>query len=304
MFSESEYRSTVRRAMDGLGTLTEQRARAIFRAVRDMRGELEDLMRSAAADADTWELAQLQQTKLGLDALAARTATRLSAEMVAHASDAAEVGYAMQPEALRGARITVGFGEPDTRQVDLATQYSASLIRSVTQRAVEDIDHALLRSVIARDRPAETMRRIGDILATEPGREGMGSLASQAERVLRTEGLTITNLANYTRMLEAAERFPGAGKVWLHGGGGRTPRPYHRDVLNGKVLSMAEDFIVRDGGYTTKAFGPQDPRLPPASRVNCTCTLALVLPDFDSWPATIIKARGLQGKLRAAWGKT
>lgn len=292
--------------MRELGEMSDRRARLMFQVIGDMRSQLEAQIRDAVIGADVWELQHLERVRAGFDALSRRTADRLAAEMAEHGSRAARVGFGMQPEALKRAGISIGFGEPDVRQVDLATGLSADLIRSISAQARADINQAMLRSVIAQDRPAETLRAISNILSTQPDRVTgkMGSLPMQAERIMRTEGLTIANLANYTQMTDTASRFRGAMKVWIHGGGGRNPRPYHRDVLNGQVIPMDKDFVVRDGNHVTKAFGPQAPNLPAASRINCTCTLGLVLPDFGSWTTSVLRAKATQAKLRAAWGET
>jgi SPP1 gp7 family putative phage head morphogenesis protein len=56
---------------------------------------------------------------------------------------------------------------------------------------------------------------------------------------------------------------------WVHSGGGKTPRPYHRDVLNGKTFKISEPPII-DQNTGERGL--------PGQAINCRCTMIPSIP--------------------------
>jgi len=129
---------------------------------------------------------------------------------------------------------------------------------------------------------------IGEVLSKEGRPTGVfGTLATQTERVHRTETHALYEVAGKARTRQIAEQSPWViQEVWITILDNRT-RDSHRD-MNGATITVGESFnfgagptwskvsheqAQRDGGTIGLAvMGPHDAILPAEEAVNCRCT--------------------------------
>jgi hypothetical protein len=303
---EQAFDSEMDAARRAIYTANTERKAEVLGVLRDTRAEVEREIarhvsgRSRLVPAD---LAQMQQT---VDVAIVTMERRLQHSMAGHLAKMMHLGGNAIPKALgsHGA-MTVALPGIDTTQLELMMANSHRLVGGLSTLGRDKLRDIMVRSTLAQRTPWEIQGEIGSLLK-EGGRGGPpGKLAYEAERIYRSEGMRVANAANYARMEQTASMVPGARKRWIHGGGGKDPREGHV-ALNDLVIPMDQDFIIKGkGGKVWKAYGPHDPGLPPGEVINCTCTMALVLPGFRLFDATHAteKQRGVRRSiLQREWG--
>jgi len=142
-----------------------------------------------------------------------------------------------------------------TREVIKAgTQQSTSLIKSISEEYLEEVQEALMRSIASpKGSYTSTVKAIDEMLQ---GRF----------RVYKNKAKNITldqTRKAYNSITDARMRSVGVSKYrWRHAGGSQEPRAYHRDVLNGQVFSLDDPPII---DQSTGERGH------PGDAINCKC---------------------------------
>ncbi len=161
----------------------------------------------------------------------------------------------------------------------LVQQYlTVNRIAGVTEEMKALIRSEVLGGIYLEKSPLEVMSNITNIIGIKdmPGYRSIGTtgISAKAERIMRTETISIFNSAKWWNEQETAARFPDLAHVWLATGDFRT-RPEHL-AAHGQVQPVDEPFTV--GGE--QARFPGDPSLSPWNRINCRCTAA---PYREDW---------------------
>lgn len=132
---------------------------------------------------------------------------------------------------------------------------NVSLIKSIPQEYMTKVQGAVLRSITAGNGLADLQPFFED-------QEGITS--RRAATIARDQTHKAYGGLNKGRMEAVGiQEFE-----WVHSGGGLHPRPYHLDVLNGRVFSFAAlPVIDQDTGE----------RGIPGQLINCKCTMTPVI---------------------------
>ncbi|MBK6639692.1 MAG: hypothetical protein IPH08_03675 [Rhodocyclaceae bacterium] len=251
----------------------------------ELRDELERIILRHGST--SVQAAHIRELLDATDLVTARLNARLRQGIEQHVRGMMGMGAERLPAELSAAGLRIELPGLDPLHVQFAQQYSMSLVQGVSASARQQLHGVMFRAAMGQQTPWEAQLEIGRVLETDPRRTHWGSIASQAERIYRSEGLRASNLSHAERMKQSSTFLPGATKMWLHGGGGKDPRPEHR-ALHGKTVPVNSDFEWADKkGLKYKAFGPHDSRLPASQVVNCTCTVVLIPAGANEYDATI-----------------
>lgn len=279
---QEQYRRRLAQIQRGLDDLTDATVRDTFGLLGEIRRDAVAALASVPQDGGTWPAYRLTSLIAALDGAAKELTERVGGRLKDGTRRAWDDGATAQFRALRltaPVLTAIGFDS-----LLIAQQLQADLVRKVSldfrQRAAREVTIA----VAGAQSPWEATRKVGDLLRTQPAREDrrLGTIANQAERIVRTEVMGAFNLADRARDDELAVLVPSIRKWWDAAGDGRT-RPTHAAAESRYApgagegpIELAADFRV--GGE--RASGPHDPRLSAAERVNCRCIRGLWSPDW------------------------
>lgn len=178
-----------------------------------------------------------------------------------------------------------------TDAIDLAGQYDPALVRRVGAATRSEIRNVILSAELGEASGPDVARRLGAVLSREGRPTGVfGRLATQVERIARTEVQTVHELATKAaddRVVSRSTR--EAFKTWVTSRDTRV-RSSHRH-LSGVRIRYDERFNVGAGREWSKvsyeeaqrrggvlgepAEHPKDVSLSARQRINCRCTRAL-----------------------------
>jgi len=150
----------------------------------------------------------------------------------------------------------------------LVQQYlTINRIAGVTEEMKALIRSEVLGGIYLEKSPFEVMAAITNLLGIRdlPGFREIGTtgISAKAERIMRTETMSIFNSAKWWNEQETAARFPDLQHIWLATGDFRT-RLEHL-MAHGQTQPVSVPFSV--GGE--QARFPGDPTLSPWNRINC-----------------------------------
>lgn len=150
-------------------------------------------------------------------------------------------------------------GTPLEEVTRAAVNENVTLIKSIPQNYFDRISGSVMRSITTGQGQAELAKEI----------EAIGhSTRKRAELIARDQTSKAFTAINRERMNAA-----GIKKFrWLHSGGGKEPRPYHRDVLNGQEFSIDNPPVI-DLRTGEKGL--------PGQLINCRCTMIPVISFLD-----------------------
>jgi hypothetical protein len=252
-------------------------------AVRDTFATLGQIRARVVADlaltGTEWTAFRLNALLTAVDTAAAELNQRLGRATADELRAAWTLGSEAQARALG---LTAALPAIDVDSLVVAQQMNADLVRRVSHDFRARAAREVTLTVAGAQSPHQAMQHVGGLLRTQPGRAGMGTIAAQAERIVRTETMGAFNLADRARDGDLAEAVPGLRKWWDAANDSRT-RPDHRAAEaryrpggSEGPIPLNKDFIV--GGE--KAAGPHDPRLSAAQRVHCRCVRMLWSPEW------------------------
>jgi hypothetical protein len=155
---------------------------------------------------------------------------------------------------------------------------TANLIKGITEEMRAAIRAEIVNGLLMRLNPFQVMARISNILGIRDLRGfrelGTTGISAKAERIMRTEIMTILNAGTDYRMSQAKKQFPDLQDIWIATGDDRT-RDTH---LAEHGAARGADGLFRPGGFPARF--PLDPGLPAKERINCRCR---VIPYRADW---------------------
>jgi hypothetical protein len=221
----------------------------------------------------------------GIDRLIARYQAQLTADFRTAMNDAIRDGGAYVTEPIAGAGIPVVFHQPSTAQVNVALDFSADLIKDISDDMRRKVDAQIRLAMLGGLGPHEGMKQITRIMGLE--RKGVRDrwgrkkkivkgIRYGAERILRTEMQRGFNLATHSQQQAIAEQEPELRKRWVATADGRTRDSHlaaHIRYMDKPIL-VTEPFIV--GGV--RLMFPGDPAGPGDETINCRCRQVTIHP--------------------------
>jgi uncharacterized protein with gpF-like domain len=264
---------------------TDEQVRSAVAALRDARLRVVEELAHLAGSQETYHAHQLRRLRAAIDRAAAELAARLRPIVGGAIETAWHDGSAFAAATLRSVGVHLGPSpEVGLGQVRVLQTLGGDLVTAVGHDFRARARRAVTMGVLTGQPPTAIQSTIAALLATEPARqEGrLGTIATQAERIVRNELMNAFSVANAARHDEIAAQTPDLRKWWSSAEDARV-RPTHaaadgRYRPGGEVgpIPVARDYRV---GREAAAF-PKDPRLSPGESVNCRCVSILWHPDW------------------------
>lgn len=146
-------------------------------------------------------------------------------------------------------------GGPIADVVKASIKQNVALIKSIPAKYFEEIEGAVFRSI-------QTGRGMADL---QPFLESKNLVTKKrAALIARDQTAKATTAINRARMQALGVR----KFEWLHSGGGKEPRPLHKNVLNGKVFDIDNPPVIDE---RTGERGL------PGQLINCRCRMVPVI---------------------------
>ncbi len=176
---------------------------------------------------------------------------------------------------------------------DLVSRFlTIERIKGVTEEMRALVRAQVLSGIMMQKTPVDAMAAITNIIGIRDlaGFRELGTtgISAKAERIFRTETMTVQNAGSWQAQQDAQKQFPDLTEIWAATGDTRT-RDTHL-AAHGQV--KGEDGYFTVGGY--KARFPGDPDLPAAERINCRCN---TLPYRAEWGTVNTLLGPLSGKI-------
>ncbi len=268
------YKAKVDALLTQQDKLTDEQIRRAFRLLADSRRSVLDELAKIAGDNDTsFKAWQLRDLRDAIDRQSAHLVGAYRPVMGGAVERAWEDGLQLQPAALKAAGVEFVVRREISRdQLVVAQEVAADMVTQVTEEFRTQARQIVARGVLGALQPHVVMRLIQGLLETQPNRKTgrLGSIASQAERTMRTELMGVFSISNEMRHRQIAEEVPDLSKYWRTAGDGRVR---HDHQVAGRIyapgsdpgpIPQGDDFVV--GGE--RAAFPHDPRLTAKQRVN------------------------------------
>lgn len=267
------YRRKLEALIDEMGRSVLYRVKAAYRAdpprmAQDAQGSGYDPgatgheLQGRALATDAMPAAELQDA---VDEMSKRWEKRFDDAAEEMADWFAKKAYRRSDAALRTILKTAGWTvefkfTPAMRDIFRATvQANVSLIKSIPQKYLEQVEGAVMRSV----QTGRDLKGLTDEL------EGLGGVSRRrAAFIALDQNNKATSALQKARQLELGIE----EGVWLHSHGGREPRPTHL-ANHGKKFNIAEGWFDPDPRVRE--------RIMPGYLINCRCVWKPVVKGFS-----------------------
>lgn len=281
---KQQYKTALDAVIRRYLVLEDNSIRQLVTGLQDLRVQLAAAVIGGGSEFQAWRLREIQaEVNRILDAFTAQlNANTRQALIEAHA-----LGGASVVDPLRSVQLVTGFSAINPAQINTLVDYSAALIRNISDVMRGQIDVQLRLAALGAKSPYETMTAITDILGVEAraGVWGMKrrpeivkGIAARAEAITRTELTRLYNTAAHSQQLEAAAAVPGLLKRWIASVDRRT-RPSHLTAFIhyfDNPIPVDQPFLVG----TSYLMYPGDPAGPAAETLYCRCTSVTVVPGI------------------------
>lgn len=249
--------------------------------IKRMLAMMKELRSQVAAEITTaggFETFRLDQMRRGLERLIGEFEVRLQTEV----RTAFEQTYQAGGESVTAPFQKIGIGgiffQPSTAQLNTVLDFSARLIKQISDEIRAKIDQQVRLAVLGQKNPVDAMKLITQDLGIE-ARTGVWKkrhdpvegIAARAETDLRTEMQRTFNLSTFSQQRQSARRIPGLTKSWLGTGDVHTRRSHLQAHIfyKDRPIPVDEPFII--GPKRAKLMYPGDPNGPPEETINCRC---------------------------------
>lgn len=261
--TRGDWRAALRAMLSGTrSTMDSSRLLGIFER---LHGDLRRLL----TESGLYDTGQVNRLLIEVEQAVAEQARAMTALSQAARREAWLSGVAQIDELVAAVEINYVAG-PSGLENSLVQQFlTTDLIAGVTDDMVTAINAQVVSGAMLGATPYEVMRQITQIIGIRDARGfrelGTTGVSAKAERILRTELMTMLNAGSNYRLEQARGWWPDLTDVWMATGDMRT-RDTHL-AAHGQKRGADGYFWV--GGARAKF--PGDPSLPPGERVNCRC---------------------------------
>jgi hypothetical protein len=207
-----------------------------------------------------------------LDAILQEAQRRMSHGMVAAQAAAWALGVDAALESL--GLFEMGWQRGLTGvESELIRQFlTTDRIVGVTGEVMAAVTAEVVSGVMLEKSTQQLMTTITEVIGIRdmPGFRQLGTtgISAKAERIVRTELMTILNAGKWQQFNSAADQLPGSKMVWIATGDNRT-RLSHL-IAHGQEAK--DGYFLVGSEY---ARFPGDPSLSPGERINCRCTVSM-----------------------------
>ena len=188
---------------------------------------------------------------------AAETAAWFGAESLATVSSAFKHSLA----SALGHTVKLALSSRIEEALQLVVADNVNLITSIHSVYAEQVQELVLESVYA----GRDLKSLKEALE-----DRYGVAASRAEFIAIDQNNKATGFIEQQRRLDLGID----ESMWLHSGGGKTPRPSH-EAAHRKIYKTAQGCLIIENGVAEYILPGEKPR--------CGCVSAAVIPAFGSW---------------------
>lgn len=209
----ADYRKKLRRLLDEQDRLDGKAVRAVQSLVRDMQRRVVERAAQAASQAAEpgavpWGVFWSSQLQREVVQVASELAGRVGETVADYLPDSFRNGVQVADVGVQGVGITVPEIAPQVVQV--ASTFSADLIRDFGQRAIDAVSKEIAVSVALGEPSSKLMQRLTRSVQHRD-ESVFGSVAYQAERIARTEINRVQTQATQLRQEQVARSVPEIG---------------------------------------------------------------------------------------------
>lgn len=264
------------------GSLEDATVKRILQMLQNARRQIAAELADSAAGFEALQLRDLQRN---LARQMAELQRRFEIEFRGAIPQISELGGMSVVGPLQAAGIGGTFLAPNTAQVNALLDFSADLVRDITDDVNRAITANIRLAALGQQSPMDAMRQITRRMGLRPGKPVEG-IAARAETVTRTELQRVFNLANFSQQQATAQQVPELLKRWIATADSRT-RAGHLRIHNEtrtKPIPVNKPFRVFDIDKRGRVKGsallmfPLDPRAPPQYTINCRCRPVTIHP--------------------------
>lgn len=241
-----------------------------------MLKELRQRIAAQVATAQGWDAAHLQRLRANVEAQIETFESQLTSELQGAMQGAVQTGLDSVVQPFDKVGLRSGYHRFSTAQTNAIVDFSARLVKQISDEARAKIDQQIRLAVLGDKSPLDAMKGITSDLGID-ARTGVWKarpdpvqgVAARGETILRTEMQRAFNLATHSQQLASAQQIPGLTKSWMATADGRT-RPTHLRAhmrYKNNPIPVDEPFIVG----TARLMYPCDPNGPPGETINCRC---------------------------------
>lgn len=284
-----KYQRKAEELLARAGRLEDAQVRQTLTMLADVRRRtVEELLRIPADAKDGWRAAQLTQLRAAIDDAATDFQRRYGAQLTGAVDQAWGAGAVYTEQSLAAGGVQLSLAQTLSRaQLEVTATLRADLVRRVGADMREQLARAVTLGIAGEKTPVRIMAQIAGILKTEPARNapGLGPIATQAERIVRTEMGRAFNTADRIRHDEIAEDVPGIMHYWAiaKDRAVQRHRPTHlaagrRYAPGGSTGPIPYGKAFTVGGETMRY--PHDPRGSARNVIACRCVDQLWYPSW------------------------
>jgi len=263
---ETEYRARLKGLLRQVDRLEAGHYKALAEELKRMRARLADALTQGTKYDALHAQRLLREAETVLLELEGKYRGALSGSI----KTAYETGGQVADAALKRAGLdNLPLPSISAEQLFLAQNYSAALIKGITEDSLGKIDGILKRSLLGETTPFQVMKEIGGVLKKRT--------AYDLERITRTEINRALNLGTLARGKQLEKELP-LRKYWLHEDDSRA-RESHVRIGRATNPDLGGEPIKADALFSVdghRAAGPHDPSLPAAEVINCRCRVIYV----------------------------
>lgn len=262
----------IARRLDSMESETVERA---LQYLIEMRGRLQILLTSA----ETFNAFRITELTTSIDRLIIGYEAQLIGLNTRALITAARFGALSVIEPLQAAGVaSVGFFQPTPAQLNVLLDFSADLIRGISQDMRRAINTEIRMAALGERSTISAMQAVNEKLGIPTGRKPPTGIAYQGERIIRTEVGRVFNLSNFSQQQVTAKVVPGLLKGWIATGDRRVRLSHIRAHVkySKEPIPIDQPFIV--GG--AKLMYPLDPAGPARETIQCRCRSVTVHPSI------------------------
>lgn len=253
--TEARYRATLERAISQMAAEVEREVERLWTAHAPAVQSGMDASLASRARILTNALAKRFQVFFD------RLAPTLAGKFVAGVDTHTKAGlHASLKEVSGGLSLKTSVIDGRVKEITkAAVAENVALIKSIPSEYMTRVQGAVMRSITKGD---------GVKTVLEAVRKSGVVSENRAKLIARDQTSKTTTAVNSARMQALNIR----KFEWLHSGGGKEPRPLHKDVLNGQVFSLDDPPVIDD---------KTGERGLPGQLINCRCRMVPVV-DFGA----------------------
>jgi len=247
--------------------------------IRRMLSMLKELRQRIAAQVATvqgFDAVHLRELRANVEAQIETFEGQLASELQSAMQGAVQTGMDSVVQPFETVGLRSGYHRFSTAQTNAIVDFSARLVKQISDQARAKIDQQIRLAVLGDKSPLDAMKGITSDLGID-ARTGVWKarpdpvkgVAARGETILRTEMQRAFNLATHSQQIASAQQIPDLTKSWVATADGRT-RPTHLRAhmrYKSNPIPVDEPFVVG----TARLMYPCDPNGPPGETINCRC---------------------------------